>query len=116
MSKIRIWHNPRCSKSRQGLEYLTERGCEVDIFEYSTDEIDAAELAHIIEMSDQPLVDFIRTGEPEYRELGVDEKTITVREFAEIAARHPKLLQRPIVIKDGKAIIARPTDRIDGIL
>lgn len=116
MSKVQIWHNPRCSKSRQGLQYLSEHGCELDVFNYTTERIDAEELARVIEMSDHPLRDFIRTGEPEYRDLGLDDETLTVKEFAEIASRHPKLLQRPIVVKDGKAIIARPTNRIDTLL
>ncbi|MFQ5675061.1 MAG: ArsC/Spx/MgsR family protein [bacterium] len=112
MSSIKIWHNPRCSKSRQGLEYLTESKCDLDIFEYTKEKIDPAELARVIKMSDQPLEDFIRTNEAEYAELGLKGKDLTIEQFAEIAAQHPKLLQRPIVIKNGKAIIARPTSKI----
>lgn len=116
MSKIKIWHNPRCSKSRQGLEYLTESKCDLEIFEYTKEQIDPAELAKVIKMSDQPLEDFVRTNEAEYADLGLKDKTLTIEQFAEIAAKHPKLLQRPIIIKNGRAIIARPTSKIAELL
>lgn len=116
MADIKIWHNPRCSKSRMGLEYLNEKQYNVDIFEYSRDEIDPKELAAIIKSSEQPLADFIRSNEKEYKELGLQQQTLTAESFAEIAAKHPRLLQRPIIIKDGKAIIARPASKIDELL
>ncbi len=116
MSDIKIWHNPRCSKSRMGLEYLNEKQCAFDVFEYTKDEIDADELAAIIKSSDQPLADFIRSNEKEYKELGLQDRELTAESFAAIAAKHPKLLQRPIIIKDGKAVIARPASRIDKLL
>lgn len=116
MSDIKIWHNPRCSKSRQGLEYLREKVNNFEIFEYMKEKIDPHELAKIIEMSDQPLENFIRTNEPEYKELGLKGRKLTVQEFADIAAQHPRILQRPIVIKGNKAVLARPVDKIDEIL
>lgn len=116
MAEVKIWHNPRCSKSGQGLAYLQDKGCDVDVFEYTHGKIDPAELARVIKASDHPLEDFIRTNEKEYRELGLKGRRLTVEEFAEIAATHPKLLQRPIVIKDGKAIIARSASMIDDLL
>ncbi len=116
MTKVQIWHNPRCSKSRQGLQYLTDQKCEVSVFDYTKGEIDPEELVRVIEMSDHPLADFVRANEPEFKELGLDLKSLTVREFARLAAKHPKLLQRPIVIKAGKAIIARPASIIHELL
>jgi len=116
MSKVKIWHNPRCSKSRQGMEYLNSQNCDVEVIAYMKDEIDAAELAKVIRMSDQPLDDFIRRSEPEFAELGLKDKDLTIEAFAEIAAKHPRLLQRPIIIKNGKAIIARPTSKIDELI
>jgi len=116
MSKVTIWHNPRCSKSRQGLSYLDETKCEFNLFEYTKDEIDPKELAQIIRSSEQPLSDFIRSNEMEYKELGLANQELTPESFAEIAAKYPKLLQRPIVIIDGKAIIARPAEKIAELL
>lgn len=116
MTSVKIWHNPRCSKSRQGMQYLNEKKCDLDIYEYMQEKIDPEELARVIKMSDHPLDDFIRKGEAEYKELGLANKDLTVEEFAKIASEHPRLLQRPIVLKDDKAIIARPTEKIDEIL
>ena len=116
MSDIRIWHNPRCSKSRAGLAHLQDLQCSFDVFEYTKDKIDAKELADVIKSSDHPVRDFIRMNEKEYKELGLDQQELTADHFAEIAAKHPNLLQRPIIIKDGKAIIARPASRINDIL
>lgn len=116
MDKIKILHNPRCSKSRQGLQYLKKKNLDVEIVDYVKQGIDAAELAKIIAMSDQPLDAFIRKNEQEYKELGLKDKQLTAHEFAQIASKHPKLLQRPIVIRDGKAVVARPIEKIDALL
>ena len=116
MAKVQIWHNPRCSKSRQGLAYLQEKNCDIEIFDYLKESIDSRVLAGLIEKSSQPLADFIRTNEPEYRELGLKNKNLSVEEFAAIAAKHPKLLQRPIIIKEGKVVVARPLSKIDEVL
>lgn len=80
------------------------------------EKIDANELAKIIKMSRQPLKDFIRTNEAEYKELGLKEKGLTVEEFARIVAEHPKLLQRPIIMTRDKAIMARQASKVDEIL
>jgi len=98
------------------MEYLNEKNCDLEIMEYMKEEIDPAELAEVIKMSDQPLENFIRSNESEYAELGLKDKKLTIEEFVQIAAKHPKLLQRPIIMKDGKAVIARPTSKIDDLL
>ncbi len=116
MENVIIWHNPRCRKSREGLKYLQDKGIEPVIFDYMKNGINPEELAEIIRKSGQPLSDFIRTNEKEYRELGLKGKELTPEEFARIAAEHPKLLQRPIVIKGDKVVVARPPERIDDIL
>ncbi len=116
MENVIIWHNPRCRKSREGLKYLQDKGIEPVIYDYVKNGINPEELAEIIRKSGQPLSDFIRTNEKEYRELGLKGKELTPEEFARIAAEHPKLLQRPIVIKGDKVVVARPPERIDDIL
>ncbi len=116
MSSLKIWHNPRCRKSREGLQYLQDKGLEPEIFNYLQEKIDAGELAGLIGKSGQPLKEFIRSNEKEYRELGLKGKELTAAEFAEIAAGHPKLLQRPIVINGDKVVLARPAEKIEEIL
>ena len=116
MEKIVVWHNPRCRKSREGVQYLQSRGVQFEIYDYIKNGIDPDELARIIRASGQPVSDFIRTNEKEYRELGLKGKELTPEEFAQIAKDHPKLLQRPIVVKGDRAVLARPPERADEIL
>ncbi len=116
MTEVKIWYNPRCRKSREGLQYLRDKGIEPEIYDYIKEGIDPDELARVIRMSGQPLKDFIRRNEKVYKELGLKDKELTVEEFARIAAEHPKLLERPIVVKGDKAVLARPAEKIDEIL
>lgn len=116
MTKVKIWHNPRCRKSREGLEYLQAKGIEPEIFNYLQSPIDAGELARLITKSGQPLKEFIRSNEKEFKELGLKGKELSVEEFAGIAAENPKLLQRPIVINRDKVVLARPAEKIEEIL
>ena len=116
MEKVIVWHNPRCRKSREGVKYLEEKGISFELYDYMKNGIDPEELARIIRTSGQPLSDFVRTNEKEYRELGLKGKELSPEEFAKIAAEHPRLLQRPIVIKGEKAVVARPPQRADEII
>jgi len=115
MADVKIWHNPRCSKSRLGVAWLEEKGSDVEVFEYLKDGFQASVLASLIENSEQPLSAFIRKNEREYKELQLSEKNLTPKSFAEIAVKHPNLLERPIVEKMGKAVVARPTEKIDDL-
>ncbi len=115
MEKIIIWHNPRCRKSREGLNYLKSKGVEPEIYDYMKAGINAEELAALIRKSGLPLKEFIRTNEKEYKALGLKEKDLTPETFARIAAEHPRLLQRPIVIKGERVVLGRPVERIDAL-
>ena len=115
MDKIKIWHNPRCRKSREGIQYLQDKGIKPEIYEYLKSGIETNELVEIIIKSGQPLKDFIRTQEADYKILGLKEKDLTIEEFSKIAMDYPKLLQRPIVIKGEKAVLGLPADRIEEI-
>lgn len=116
MANTTIWHNPRCRKSREGLKFLQDKGIEPEIFNYLQSPIDAEELAGHIKKSGQPLKEFIRASEKEYKTLGLKGREISVEEFSSIAAKHPKLLQRPIVIHNEKVVLARPAEKIEDIL
>lgn len=116
MDKITIWHNPRCRKSREGLKFLQAKGIEPEIYEYLKSGFDANELVEIINKTGQQLKDFIRTQEADYKALELNGKDLTIEEFAEIATKYPKLLQRPIVIRGEKAVLGLPADRIEKIL
>ncbi len=116
MANTKIWHNPRCRKSREGLKFLKDKGIEPEIFNYLQSPIDAEELAGHIKKSGQPLKEFIRSNEKEFKTLELKGRDLTIEEFASIAAKHPKLLQRPIVIHNNKVVLARPAEKIENIL
>ena len=111
MSKVTIWHNPRCSKSREALKLLEEKGAEVEVFKYLDEEITKEDIKKLLQMIGAKPRDIMRTKEAIYKELGLkdvedDEKLI------EAMVEHHKLIERPIVIKDGKAIIGRPPSKV----
>ena len=111
MSKVTIWHNPRCSKSREALKLLEEKGVEVEVFKYLDEEITKEDIKKLLAMIGAKPRDIMRTKEAIYKELGLkdvedDEKLI------EAMVEHHKLIERPIVIKDGKAIIGRPPSKV----
>ncbi|MEE4310565.1 MAG: ArsC/Spx/MgsR family protein [candidate division KSB1 bacterium] len=116
MSQVKIWHNPRCRKSRERLKYLQDKNIDFEIIEYLKTGIDPDDLSQIITNSGQEIRDFIRTNEADYKALNLKNKELSAEEFAKLAAEYPKLLQRPIVISGQKSILALPADRIDDIL
>lgn len=111
MSEVTIWHNPRCSKSREALKLLEEKGADVEVFKYLDEEITKEDIKKLLDMIGAKPRDIMRTKEAIYKELGLkdvedDEKLI------EAMVEHHKLIERPIVIKDGKAIIGRPPTKV----
>jgi arsenate reductase len=99
VEKVIIWHNPRCRKSREGLQYLQEKRVKPEIFDYMKTPFSSGDLLRIIELSGKPVDEFIRKNEKEYKMLGLNKRKLSVAKFAEICSKHPRLLQRPIVIK-----------------
>lgn len=113
---IKIYHNPRCSKSRQTLALIRERGLEPDIIEYLKHPPTPAQLKRIIKSLGVPVREIIRRGEAEYRELGLADPSIDDERLIELVCEHPRLLQRPIVIGERGARIGRPPEAIEAIL
>lgn len=114
--QVTIYHNPRCSKSRQTLALLEERGVEPRVVEYLKTPPAAEELREILGMLGVGPADLLRTGESEYRELGLDEADVTDARRIEAMITHPKLMQRPIVVCGGEARIGRPPEQVLEIL
>lgn len=109
--KTRIYHNPRCSKSRATLALLEERGVDIDIVEYLKTPPSVAELRGLLVKLDRPARDIVRTGEPEFKAAGVPLDAGDDRLLA-LIAKHPKLLQRPIVVVGNEARIGRPPESV----
>ncbi|MAZ22404.1 arsenate reductase (glutaredoxin) [Roseovarius sp.] len=109
-----LWHTPRCSKSRQALALLEEHGAAVVIRRYLDEAPSEAELRAVAEALGVGPRDMIRRGEAAYRELGLKEASDDAL-FAAMAA-HPKLIERPVFLKDGRAALGRPPERVLDIL
>lgn len=112
-----IYHNPRCSKSRQTLRILQDRRVEVEVIEYLGTPPSKAELEIICTKLGIEPTGLIRSKEKLFLELGLslDDKR-SREEWLEILVQNPKLIERPIVIYNGKAIIGRPPERVHEIL
>lgn len=114
--KVTIYHNPRCSKSRQTLELLRSRGIEPEIIEYLKQPPDAAELRRLLNLLGVSAAELLRTGEPEYRELALGRDGVTDTQRIDAMASHPRLIQRPIVVRGTRARLGRPPEKVLEIL
>lgn len=112
----RIFHNPRCSKSRQALELLHERGIEPEIIRYLETPPTAQELSDILNRLALDPRQLMRTQEKEYRELGLDNPELTREQLIAAMVETPRLIERPIVLANGKAAVGRPPENVLDIL
>ncbi|MFT6845810.1 MAG: arsenate reductase [Flavobacteriales bacterium] len=108
---MKIYHNPRCSKSRETLALLRENGVEPEIVEYLKDPITVAEMKRIIDMLGIKPFDLVRKGEPvfkkEYKTLNLSDD-----EWIDVMLANPKLIERPIVVKNNSAVLGRPPEDV----
>ena len=112
---IKILHNPRCSKSRQGLAILEESGKDFEIVKYLEDVPSEKELKDIIALLGISPTDLVRKNESIWKEQYKD-KELSDGELVKAMIAHPKLIERPIVISGKKAVIGRPPENIKTIL
>lgn len=113
---VEIYHNPRCSKSRQTLELIENQGIEPKITRYLDTPPDEATLEGILEMLNLEPRDLMRKKEKEYKEQGLDDPGLSRKQLIAAMVKFPKLIERPIVIKDGKAALGRPPEKVLEIL
>ena len=115
MSKVKIYHNPRCSKSRNAVALLEEQGIEAEVVKYLDTPPTKEELKKILKMLGLSARELMRTKEAIYKELEL--KDVEEEEaLIDAMVANPKLIERPIVIKDGKAAIGRPIENIIELL
>ena len=110
-NNMKIYHNPRCSKSREGLKYLEERGFEIEVIDYLREGITSSEIKDFLLKSGLKVTDIIRTSEEIYKQE-YKGKNLSDEEWISALVQHPKLLQRPLVIKGTHAVLARPVEEI----
>jgi arsenate reductase len=113
---IRIYHNPRCSKSRQTLQLLQERGFEPEIVKYLETPPSEDELREILDRLGMRPRDLMRKREPEYKASGADDPALSDDELIALMVQYPKLIERPIVLHDDKAALGRPPEQVLEIL
>lgn len=112
---MKIYHNPRCSKSREGLKYLEEKGFEIEVIDYMKTGISASEIKEFLSKSGLKVADIIRTNEDLYKEQ-YKGKELSSEEWISVLVENPKLIQRPLVIKGTHAVLARPAEEIQKLI
>jgi arsenate reductase len=113
MDHVTLYHNPACSHSRGALALLTERGVEFDLIEYLKTPPSRETLENIIAILDGPVTDMVRKDK-RFDELKLNAADYTTTETViPLLLQHPELMQRPIVIRNGRAIIARPANLLE---
>ena len=115
MQNVKIWHNPRCSKSRSAVALLEEKGVEAEIVKYLETPPTKEELREMLKMLDISARELMRTKEDVYKALNLKEENDEDK-LIDAMVSNPKLIERPIVIKNGKAAIGRPVENIIELL
>ena len=111
-----IYHNPRCSKSRPTLALLPDRGLEAQVIEYLKQPPSAATLTSILALLGKAPRDFMRRGEAVYQSLGLDDRGLSNDDLIQAMVDNPILIERPLVLAQGKAAIGRPPEKVLEIL
>ena len=112
---MKIYHNSRCSKSRQGLQLLKEAGASPEIIDYIKNPLTAGEIKEILAKLNIPAIDLVRKNEAIWKEQ-FKGKELSDDEIIKAMSDYPKLIERPIVVKDNKAVIGRPAEKIKSLL
>ena len=111
---VTIYHNPRCSKSRQTLELIREKGVEPQIVEYLETPPSAAELKNILSKLGMSAAEIVRTKEA--KEEGINVSALDNDALIEALAAHPRAIERPIVVKGAKAVMGRPPQNVINLI
>ncbi|MFZ1344869.1 arsenate reductase (glutaredoxin) [Thiothrix eikelboomii] len=109
---VTIYHNPRCSKSKQALALLEEEGVSPDIINYLNNPLSADKLRELLGMLGMSARGLLRKTEAEYAELKLADTSLSDEQLIQAMVKHPKLIERPIVVVGGKAVIGRPPEKV----
>ena len=114
--EVIIYHNPKCSKSRKALDIIKSKNFEPTIILYLVNKLSKAEVKKLLSKLGLSIRDILRTGEDEYKNNNLKNENLTDDKLIDFLIKFPKLLQRPIVVKDNKAVVGRPTKNILNLL
>ena len=112
MTSVIIYHNPRCSKSRQTLQLLQDNDHQPEIVEYLKSPLTKEQLNGLTSMLNCSVRDIIRSSEADYKENDLANESLSDDELLNAIVKMPKLLQRPIVVNDNKAAVGRPPESV----
>ena len=113
---ITIYHNPKCSKSRQTLKLLEEQATGIDVIEYLKNPPTVKKLKEILSLLKFSPRDLMRKKEAEYKDLGLYNSNLSDKDLIESMVKHPILIERPIVLANGKAALGRPPENVLNII
>ena len=114
--EVIIYHNPKCSKSTKALEIIKSKNIEPTIILYLVKKLSKTEVQNLLSKLGLSIRDLLRTGEDEYKNNNLKNKSLSDDKLIEFIIKFPKLLQRPIVVKNNKAVIGRPPENILNLL
>ena len=113
---ITIYHNPKCSKSRQTLKLLEEQATGIDVIEYLKNPPTVKKLKEVLSLLKIPPRELMRKKETEYKELMLSNSNLSDKDLIESMVKHPILIERPIVLANGKATLGRPPENVLNII
>ncbi len=113
---LTIYHNPRCSKSREALKIFRAKGIEPKIIEYLRNPPDKSTLKRLTKMLGIDAEMLVRKNEPSFKVMHLSEAELSTEQWLELLHQNPVLLQRPIIIANNKAIIGRPSEKVSEFL
>ncbi len=114
--EVIIYHNPKCSKSRKALEIIKSKNIEPTIILYLVNKLSKNEIKNLLSKLGLTIRDILRTGEDEYKNNNLKNENLTNEKLIDFLIKFPKLLQRPIVVKENKAVVGRPPENILDVL
>ena len=112
MSVYKIFHNPRCSKSRQTLQLLKDNNCKIEIISYLEIDLEVSLIKNILKKLTLKPRDILRKGEQEYKDNNLKKDNLSEEDLINYMIKYPKLIERPIVVKGDKAVIGRPPEKV----
>ena len=112
MTIYKIFHNPRCSKSRQTLKLLEDNNCEIEIINYLEIDLDVLLITDTLEKLSLKPRDILRKSEQDYKDNNLKREDLSDNELINYMIKYPKLIERPIVIKEDRAVLGRPPENV----